>query len=629
MHGYGTLALLLLLNLSEDIHRAAVHTIESILLILLRVTSDRHRCIHQLDSTRTSEMNPNNSNRPNHPLQEPLLSSEYESHHQQEERRHLNGQEEAAPVVIETRSGPSSSPQDLDGSLSTKANTITSIPTPPLATEQPGPGLVSPDNDSDSLLEAVLTNGRLVSETYYNLSLFQWGLLIATTIQAFLIRVLVHLQVILHQYEHMDRRRLHAFNFFLDVLRLVVCVVLEIWEQAKQEFQQNRLRTLPASWSSLSSLWSTATSLLYQSLALNFVQNYKDALKPAVVVLLTLIERHAIYQSFYYLPFFVAELSLQGVLVGVACLCTIVFQYRFTRHQWLCLCSSLIGTLLANPVHGGVRRYGSWLKIVVTGLSWVLLSIAAGAGAAVYWERILKQDLALARASPPSASLWMRSIQYSVYAGLINLVQTIWTPKSIPFDEEDDESESEQTDETSSVILWRCFFVPLLSMGTVLMMATLKYVTALHDKLCLVLAYALSTVLTFWFWGYETTSTGTMYVSVATVLISTYFFGVAWPPSCPPQRPPVPSTATSQTPPQPPQRQWVDAGQRQQGYDPAGIATTFAVERGDFAGSQVLPTNGPVYQPVAVVSDETVAVEGGGDKEDAATEIGNVANGTP
>ena len=71
-------------------------------------------------------------------------------------------------------------------------------------------------------------------------------------------------------------RRLHAFNFWLHVLRLVICVMLELWEQAKQELQQNHLCNLPDSWSSFSSLWSTATFLLYQSHALNLVQNYKD-----------------------------------------------------------------------------------------------------------------------------------------------------------------------------------------------------------------------------------------------------------------------------------------------------------------------------------------------------------------
>ncbi|KAL7575533.1 hypothetical protein ACA910_020113 [Epithemia clementina (nom. ined.)] len=397
------------------------------------------------------------------------------------------------------------------------------------------------DADADAAVVAILQNGHAVNESLGHLSRFQWILLCLAVFHGCLYRVLVHWKVMVHQYWTLtgSPRHYKRFLVWIDLVRILLCLTLE-WRDQQQKQQSSSIPTTTSSTSSSTSAARIMLPLddgtmyhhswyhpychaLWTSLSLNFISHYKDALKPAVVVIGLTVQTMALVQSYQYLPSFVAELSQYGLILGVALLSTWQFRYHYTQSQWIALTTTTIGTMLANPWGDGPS---STIPHVWLGLFWILVAIAAGSGAVVYWERLLKHDLALQRADPPSASLWVRGIQYSIYTGLIHLLQVFLSPRTSVMPDFDDEANSPPKNSWAFVLfVWRGLFIPGLALGTVVNMATLKYVTALHDQLCLAVAYALALVINYACFGYENTSTGTLVVSAVVMMASIGYFG--------------------------------------------------------------------------------------------------------
>lgn len=381
-------------------------------------------------------------------------------------------------------------------------------------------------SSSSRLVDTVLQNGQWVNESCLNLSPFQWMLLIMTVVHTCTFHVLDHSPIFLHQLPNWSARHYYRFALGVNVLRFIICLGME-WRETMKEGHSYDLGT---------------------SLFSNFVQHYKDALKPFVVVTLLQVQTHFVIRSFD-LNAFVASLSLEGTIVGVALISIVVFQYRYTQSQWVALGTIVLGSMLAHPFKSQILERDNGITFL--GLIRVLSAVIAGSLAMFYWEFVLKHDLAGQRADPPSASLWIRGMQFSLALGLMDAIHVFRTrgeddmSSFWPDDDNDMESYSrrEYRARVEFLLAWKGFFVPALVVGPLLTMGTLKYITAVHDRVAIAVATSLALILNYQWFGEEYTSTGTLYSSFLMVIGSAYLFAAVPVSLC--------STTGSRRPPRP------------------------------------------------------------------------------
>ena len=281
---------------------------------------------------------------------------------------------------------------------------------------------------------------------------------------------------------HLRAGNFHQIIIWADLLRILVCLGIEF---------------LVTEGDILTSLYT------------NFVPNWKDALKPAVPILLVMLQEFCMLVAIFYLPLGVAELSGAGTLIGAALLSsTSVLKYSYTRKQWICLVSAIFGFYISAPHHASFL--GHDFETLVKGTSGLFGSIACGSIVIIYLERMLKQDLASQRSDPPPASLWIRSIQLSFFSVIARMVFQ-------------HSSGTRTTDRGGAAMI--SFYTPSLALSELLLLAILKFVTAVHEKLMSMFAVAASMLLNFWIFGFEVTNTWFLYIGAIILIASTWLFG--------------------------------------------------------------------------------------------------------
>ena len=497
----------------------------------------------------------NNNN--NNLLKEPLLDHhddlneslqrQEQQHHQQQQPPRTDGDEDAtAPSTTTTTTTSVSFSSVGNTQLYSPSFSHAQYPLPQQLPTTTGQQSINEQEEEEGELNAILHQGNVINESYLHLSTFQWMLLLSAVIHSCSFHVLTKFQILHHvQFWRFGQRSYHYHLIWVDFVRGCICLALEYCECLQQQ-QQHRQQQIEqrigrnhhreghhhhaapqAPLYTNNNCHQAALDALRTSLSLNFVQHTMDALKPSVLVVLTHFQSYALAQCLNHLRLYWTELTFHGTALGIAAL-SMQWRllYKYTSEQVCCLCGMILGIILASPMdsNGFVPNQPNLLL----GMFWVMASIASVSFAFVYLEYMLKQDLALVRAQPPSASLWIRGMQFSLAAGLVNVIAYFMDPPTATADlvaADDDNDYPPWNSFWGLVCKW--MFTPVMALGVLITLANVKYVTSVHDKLAMMVAYSLSLMVDDAFLGITNHPLNLrLYFGVSLMGVCVYLFGM-------------------------------------------------------------------------------------------------------
>mmetsp|Transcript_107 Transcript_107/g.227 ORF Transcript_107/g.227 Transcript_107/m.227 type:complete len:478 (-) Transcript_107:164-1597(-) len=385
-----------------------------------------------------------------------------------------------------------------------------SVPPPPVPHST---NMAMLNNSNGSNNNASNSMGNLVNESWASLSQLQWALLGLSVFYNVTTRLLVEFDLMHHHAHFSLKGDFHFVALLADLLRLVACGTVEAitvhrWTAAAPEQQQPQQQQ--------DTVTTVAEYLLdlESSLRANLILNWKDALKPAVPVVLGELQGYFAMRAVEHLPITLAEVTFHGALLGIALGSTMFLDYSYTKQQWICLTGLMVGAIVLST-HQSIFIEGkdanNQFEKVAIGLGGLVGTIVASSLMVLSFERMLKQDLALQRADPPSASLWMRGMQYSLYSGLYNFVMGGYNGGELARSG------------------WTWFFTPMMALGSVITLGVIKYVTSLHDRIAVEMTFVVSMLLNWWLFRFEMTATWMLYFGALIMLTSAYFFGCELP----------------------------------------------------------------------------------------------------